>query len=79
MSKYKNFKEGILKLFDFQILLNIFPTLKGLKRKTLKNRLFYLSSFPKEAPPIAKLLEIFGKISKEKKIGKLISLFSTIT
>jgi len=68
MDVHKNFKKGLLILFDFGILQTIFPSLEKTDRKKIENRLLYLSSFPENSPVIAKILDLFPKSSLNEKI-----------
>ena len=68
MSQSKNFFEAILSLFDFGLLQEIFPQLKDLDRKEISQRIKYVDFFPENAPPIAKLLELFPSATLKEKL-----------
>jgi len=68
MSKNQKLKKGLLTLHEFGILKNIFKELSSVDQKTLEERLLYLDLFPKEAPTIAKLLDLFEEMSLTSKI-----------
>lgn len=65
----EHLKKGLVKLFEFGILETIFPNLKDLNIETIKDRLIYLSSLPKELPTISKLFELFCNPSLEEKVN----------
>jgi tRNA nucleotidyltransferase/poly(A) polymerase len=69
MDKYRNFKKGLLTLFDFGILQVIFPDLKILNKKVLEERLKFLEIFPKNSPTILKILDLFENTSLDEKIS----------
>jgi poly(A) polymerase len=68
MAKYPTFALSLKTLYDFAILQEIFPYLKSKDRLFLENQTKYLDSFPKEAPTISKILDLFPDISLEEKI-----------
>jgi poly(A) polymerase len=69
MDKYDSLKKALLMLFDFNILQNIFEELVPLERKAVEELLKFLDFFPKKAPLISKLLELFSKKSLSEKIS----------
>ncbi|MBX9743698.1 MAG: CCA tRNA nucleotidyltransferase [Chlamydiales bacterium] len=59
----------LLMLHDFGLLEIIFPSLQGVKKETIVNRLQPLNDFPKEAPLITQLLELFPNPSLENALA----------
>jgi poly(A) polymerase len=68
MDLFPHFKQGVETLFEMGLLTTIFPSLKNLSKKQLEERLSVLDLFPKEAPLIAKLLELFPTYSCTEQI-----------
>jgi poly(A) polymerase len=64
MSNYNNFDKAIIMLYDYNLLKEIFPMLKNLSTEALKRKVKHLHAFPKKAPLIAKIMELFPNISK---------------
>jgi tRNA nucleotidyltransferase/poly(A) polymerase len=54
------------KLYDFDLLETIFPALEKTPKEEIRKRLQPLQNFPKEAPLIAHLLELFPDFSLEQ-------------
>lgn len=69
MSKYDNFKNGLISLFEMGLLQEIFEDLKNIDIEVLKNRLIHLSSLPTDTPTVIKLLELFSYKDLEQKIN----------
>lgn len=68
MAAYKNFDLALITLHTLNLLSVIFPNLKQIGVKEIKKRVVFIKNFPKKAPVIAKILELFPKSSlKEKK------------
>lgn len=59
MSQFAHFDRGLIVLHQLNILPTIFPQLKGTSFEVIQKRLEPLASFPKEAPTITQLLELF--------------------
>ncbi|MBS0604860.1 MAG: CCA tRNA nucleotidyltransferase [Verrucomicrobia bacterium] len=66
MSQFAHFDTGLVTLHRLNLLPTIFPQLKGLSIEEIQKRLDSLSSFPKEAPTVAELLELFPGQSLEQ-------------
>lgn len=67
MAKYPSFAKSLLKLFEYGILEEIFPSLKGKDINVLEKQLLFVDSFPEKAPPISKLLDLFPEFSLDQK------------
>lgn len=65
MSQFAHFDRGLLSLHQLNLLPTIFPALKNVPLEEIQNRLRYIESFPKDAPAIAELLELFPNSSLE--------------
>lgn len=59
MSQFAHFDKGLVILHQLNLLPTIFPQLKGISIEEVQRRLEPLSAFPKDAPTIAELLELF--------------------
>ena len=59
MSHFAHFDKGLITLHQLNLLPTIFPSLKGVSTEEIQKRLKPLSTFPKTAPAIAELLELF--------------------
>lgn len=66
MSQFAHFDTGLVTLHELNLLPTIFPKLKDLSAAEIQKRLDCLSRFPKEAPPIAELLELFPQIDAQE-------------
>jgi poly(A) polymerase len=66
MSQFAHFDEGLAEMQRLKLLPTIFPELKNTPAAEIENRLFAVENFPKGAPAIAELLELFPKSSLEK-------------
>ena len=66
MSQFAHFDAGLITLHRLNLLPTIFPQLKGIAIEEIQKRLLPLSSFPKKAPAIAELLELFPDFSIEE-------------
>lgn len=64
-----HFREGMLLLYEFGLLATIFPKLKQSSRKEIEAYTLPFPEFPKEAPVIAYLLELFPSFSLEEKLS----------
>jgi poly(A) polymerase len=69
MEKFGTLQEALLTLHRLHLLQVVFPFLEGVKEREIAIRLKHLAAFPKKAPIIAFLLELFPMASLEKKIG----------
>lgn len=60
------------KLHAFDLLPTIFPDLQGVAQKTIEERVSHLDHFPKKAPLIAHLLELFPNFTLQEalKLGE---------
>lgn len=67
MSKNQKLKKGLLMLFDFGVLQNIFH-MGNIDKKILEERLLYLDFFPLGSPTIAKLLDLFEEQTLSEKL-----------
>ena len=65
---FNKLKPMLLMLHDFGLLPSIFPTLQDVPLSEIKRRLEPLDSFPKNAPLIAHLLELFPNDSLEERL-----------
>lgn len=61
MSVFAHFDTGLVILHDLGILPVIFPDLKEVSSKEIKQRVRYIDKFPKGSPTFAELLELFPK------------------
>lgn len=59
MSQFAHFDTGLITLHELNLLPTIFPQLRGISLEEIRSRLSPLPSFPKEAPAITELLELF--------------------
>ncbi|MES2121899.1 MAG: CCA tRNA nucleotidyltransferase [Chlamydiota bacterium] len=66
MSQFAHFDKGLLLLHRLNLLPTIFPALKGLPLETIEKRLTPLAQFPKYAPTIADVVELFPDHSLEE-------------
>lgn len=66
MSRFEHFDAGLVTLHRLNLLPTIFPDLKGVAIEEVQARLSAIPHFPKNAPTIAELLELFPKSSLEK-------------
>jgi poly(A) polymerase len=66
MSQFAHFDKGLALLHAVGLLPHIFPSLKKLTTAEIEKRLSALPSFPKDAPAIAELLELFPEDSLEQ-------------
>ena len=67
MSNYKNFDLALITLYKLNLLPVIFPNLEQVEITTIEKRVACIEKFPKEAPLIAKILELFPGCSLENK------------
>jgi len=66
MSQFAHFDEGLAELQRLKLLSTIFPDLKNIPAAEIEKRLSPVENYPKGAPAIAELLELFPKSSLEK-------------
>lgn len=59
MSLFAHFDRGLITLHQLNLLPTIFPQLKGIPIEEIQKRLEPLAFFPKNAPTITELLELF--------------------
>ncbi len=69
MAKVAHFDESLVMLFRLNLLQVIFPKLADLGIEEIEERVKFISLFPKEAPVIAKLYELFPEISLKEKLN----------
>ncbi len=65
MSQFAHFDTGLVTLHELGLLPTIFPQLKSLTTQQIKQRVESIPLFPKNAPTIAELLELFPDASLE--------------
>jgi poly(A) polymerase len=68
MSSFAHFDRGVVSLHQLKLLQTIFPQLKEIPLEEIQKRLDPLAFFPKEAPTITQLLELFPDHSLEQLI-----------
>ena len=68
MSLFSHFDQGLILLHKLGLLPTIFPDLSNLSIEEIEKRLLPLQHFPKNAPTIAELLELFPNDSLDKLI-----------
>lgn len=66
MSRFAHFDQGLLELHRLHLLPTIFPQLRDVSIEELQKRVAPLAYFPKDAPAIAELLELFPDMSLEE-------------
>ncbi len=66
MSLFAHFDRGLASLHQLNLLQTIFPQLKGIPLEEIHKRLKPLTFFPKDAPTITELLELFPNHSLEQ-------------
>jgi poly(A) polymerase len=66
MSLFAHFDKGLITLHQLNLLPVIFPQLKEISIEEIQKRLAPLTFFPKEAPTITQLLELFPDHSLEQ-------------
>lgn len=66
MSQFAHFDEGLIMLHELNLLPTIFPSLRTLSVDELKVRVKAIEHFPKGAPTISELLELFPSTSLEE-------------
>jgi poly(A) polymerase len=66
MSQFAHFDRGLIALHELGLLPVIFPALKTLPTEEIRRRLAPLASYPKKAPTVAELLELFPEYSLEE-------------
>ncbi len=59
MSQFAHFDEGLILLHQLNLLQTIFPQLKEVSTEEIQRRLKPLAFYPKAAPTIAELMELF--------------------
>jgi len=68
MAAFSHFDIALVMLHRLRLLGEIFPELKETPVEDIQHRIFHLPKFPKKAPVIAKILELFPTHSYEDKI-----------
>ena len=68
MRRFGSFKLFMLQLYELKLLQTIFPELATLSMQEILSRLQPLDHFPKEAPLIGKILELFPGSTLEKQL-----------
>lgn len=66
MSQFAHFDTGLVTLHQLDLLPTIFPELKDISIEEIQNRVRAIDHFPKGAPTIAELIELFPGYSLEK-------------
>lgn len=66
MSQFAHFDAGLAELQRLKLLSTIFPELKPVPAGEIERRLSPVENYPKGAPPIAELLELFPQSSLER-------------
>jgi|SRR5579862_3611346 len=66
MSQFAHFDKGLIALHELHLLQTIFPTLKEISTEEIRNRVARLDFFPKNAPTISELLDLFPNESLEQ-------------
>ncbi len=74
MSLFAHFDKSLLILHELNLLPTIFPSLKGVSVEEIKKRLAPLAQFPKAAPTLAELIELFPGYS----LDDLLNLCDTL-
>jgi len=79
MSQFSHFDTGLVTLHQLNLLPTIFPELKDTPIEEIQNRVRAIERFPKGAPTIAQLLELFPTDSSEelRKICDYLKLSNT--
>ncbi len=68
MSQFAHFDTGLVTLFQLNLLPTIFPQLKDLPIEEIQKRTQFIPLFPKNAPTIAELLELFPHLSLQEEL-----------
>ena len=68
MSRFAHFDKALVMLHELGLLQIIFPSLQAVSTATIIQRTAYIERFPKEAPAIAELLELFPNHSLEERL-----------
>ncbi len=63
MAQFAHFNRGLVMLQELNLLPTIFPELKEVSVEEIQKRTAAIDHFPKNAPPIAELLELFPNAS----------------
>lgn len=66
MSQFAHFDRALVMLHELGLLQTIFPSLKDVATTEIMERVACIEHFPKEAPAIAELLELFRDLSLEE-------------
>lgn len=69
MSQFDHFDTGLVTLHQLNLLPTIFPPLKDLSVEQIQKRVEFIPLFPKEAPTIAELLELFPHFALQEAIN----------
>ena len=67
MGAFGHFDTGLILLHELHLLQTIFPSLKEVSLAEVRERLSPLPAFPKAAPPITAILELFPQQSLEER------------
>ena len=67
MALFSSFGKALVTLQELKLLPVIFPTLQALSPEIIEKRVSLLSSFPKEAPLISQILELFPHATLKEK------------
>ncbi|MBM3193250.1 MAG: CCA tRNA nucleotidyltransferase [Chlamydiae bacterium] len=68
MAKVTHFDEALVMLHRLNLLQVIFPTIAELDLETIEERVKFISLFPKKAPVIAKIYELFPRNSLKERL-----------
>jgi poly(A) polymerase len=68
MSQYEHFDTGLVILHQLKLLQTIFPSLSSLSVEEVQNRVSCIEHYPKGAPTIAQLLELFPESNIEEQL-----------
>ncbi len=66
MSQFAHFDTGLVTLHRLTLLATIFPSLKNVPAEEIEKRVRAIPDFPKDAPALAELLELFPHHSLEE-------------
>ena len=69
MSQFARFGQGLATLHELQLLQTIFPSLRDVSTQEIQKRLSPISQFPKEAPAIAEIIELFPGAPLQELLG----------
>lgn len=69
MAEYPRFDQAIGQMYETGVLQVIFPEMKDVHLKELRQKMKAYQRFPKETPPIFFLMELFWFLGSEEKLG----------